>query len=213
MNKDLHNRFNKAFEKMPLVAILRGVLPENVCAIADVLIQSGFTLIEIPLNSPSPFKSIELLRQHCPMEVLVGAGTVLNPEDVKKLADIKAELIVTPNMDEDVLKEINNHDLISMIGCFSPSEAFKALKLGATAIKIFPVGNLGASYVKNIKAVLPSKVKVLAVGGVGTSNMEEFYTNQTDGFGLGNSLFNQNMTLDDIKKSAIDFVNTYKQLL
>lgn len=212
-NTQLINQFNHIMDEIPLVAILRGITDKDICQVADILMESGFKMIEVPLNSPNPFKTIELLRKHCPAEILVGAGTVLDVDSVKKLNDIGAELIVTPNLDNDVLTAINQYDnFISLIGCFSPSECFSAIKQGANAVKIFPANSLGAGYIKDIKSVLPKQTKVLAVGGIAVYNMHNYTKVNVDGFGLGGSLYTPDQSMDQIKKNAVDFITTFNQI-
>ncbi len=211
-DKNLTKMYEQASSKLPLVAILRGVKPEEVCEVADALIAGGFTMLEVPMNSPEPLKSIELLRKHCPADILVGAGTVLNIEDVKKLNDINAELIVTPNFNEELVKEVMKYNFVSLIGCFSPSECFSAVAMGVTAIKVFPANTLGANYIKNIKAVLPVGTQVLAVGGIDPTNMKPYTDVAVDGFGIASSLYKPGRAVDEIKKIAIEFTNNYNNL-
>lgn len=198
----LKERFEQAFAQMPLVAILRGVQPDEVIGVADVLIEAGFTLIEVPLNSPQPFDSIERLVKHCPAHVMVGAGTVLSADDVQQLANIGSQLVITPNTDTAVIDACVSHGMIGMIGSMTPSEALLAFKHGATVAKIFPASRLGANYAKDIKAILPAHARLLAVGGVGEPELEQYKAGGYDGFGLGSSLYKSGKSLEDIATAA-----------
>lgn len=206
------DRFTQALTHMPLVAILRGIQPSEVQVVADVLIEAGFKFIEVPLNSPTPFDSIERLVKHCPDDVLVGAGTVLNIQDVNRLSTIGASLVVTPNTETSVVDACSKHSMISMIGAMTPSEALSATAHGATAIKVFPAARLGPNYANDIKAVLPAGACLLAVGGVGIDNMESYVRGGYDGFGLGTKLYTPGSTIQDITESARDFCDAWSKI-
>ena len=181
--------FERALDQLPLVAILRGVQPDEVVPIADALIKAGFTMIEVPLNSPEPFTSIRRLVDYCPEDVLVGAGTVLQPDDARHLGEIGARLLVTPNTDSSVIQTGREAGLITIIGCLTPSEAFTALANGATALKIFPAGHFDPGYASDLKAVLPTGVRLLGVGGIGSGQIASYRAGGYDGFGIGSSLY------------------------
>ncbi|ANF56288.1 2-dehydro-3-deoxy-6-phosphogalactonate aldolase [Halotalea alkalilenta] len=181
--------FDTALVQCPLVAILRGITPAEIDPALDALVEAGFKLIEVPLNSPDPFISIERLAARAPADVAVGAGTVLDSADVHRLADIGASLLVTPNVDLEVLKASRERGLGSLIGCLTPSEAFTALKAGARAVKLFPAARFGTGYLKDIKSVLPKQARVMAVGGVRLDNMAEWHAAGIQGFGFGSNLY------------------------
>jgi len=208
----LQDRFETAFAVTPLVAILRGVKPDEVITVADVLIEAGFTLIEVPLNSPQPFDSIERLVKHCPAHVMVGAGTVLSAANVDRLASIGSQLVITPNTNTDVVDACARHGMIGMIGCMTPSEALLAFEHGATVAKIFPASRLGAGYAKDIKAILPTGSRLLAVGGVGEAELAEFAAGGYDGFGLGSSLYKPGKSLAELSTSAVQLCERWRAI-
>lgn len=175
--------------KRSLVAILRGIRPEETATVVDALVEEGFEAIEIPLNSPQAFASIRLaIERHSP-QVLIGAGTVLTPEDADRLADIGGRLLVSPNVDPAVLARAAERGLVTMPGVFTATEALLALRCGASALKFFPAATLGASGIAAIRAVLPQHAIVGAVGGVADSHFAEFVQAGIRTFGLGSSLY------------------------
>lgn len=181
--------FEQAFDDMPLVAVLRHITPEEIIPVADELIDAGFRFLEVPLNSPDAFTSIEMLTKHCPSYVLTGAGTVLEPSQCKRLADTGAKLMVTPNTDVDVIDAAVSAGLYPLIGCLTPTEALQAVRHGARGLKIFPASRMGPDYLKDIRAVLPQGTKILPVGGIGLETMETFHAKGADGFGFGTNLY------------------------
>ncbi|PLW75313.1 2-dehydro-3-deoxy-6-phosphogalactonate aldolase [Cohaesibacter celericrescens] len=194
--------FDKAFAQMPLIAILRGITPDESEAILKILVEAGFTLIEVPLNSPDAFKSIELMAKSAPEGVLIGAGTVLRAQDVKRLKEVGGRFVVTPNTDLSVIEASVSSDMPIANGCMTPTEALAAAKAGATILKIFPAARLGAGYIKDIKAVLPPQLPVVAVGGVGPNEFEEFVAHGVVGFGIGSDLWKPGRTPQDVAASA-----------
>lgn len=186
----------------PLVAILRGVAPDDVLALADVLVDCGFRCIEVPLNSPSPFESIHKLAQRHGPSVVVGAGTVLSAADVHRSAVAGAQLVLAPNRDADVIRSARLHGLLAMPGVATPTEAFEALAAGAQALKLFPADVLGTASFKGWRAVLPAGTPLFAVGGVDTSNLAAFHQAGAAGAGLGSSLYVPGRPLDDVRRRA-----------
>ncbi|MBQ7696590.1 MAG: 2-dehydro-3-deoxy-6-phosphogalactonate aldolase [Lentisphaeria bacterium] len=182
----------------PAVAILRGITPAEVPEICDRLFAAGIRLLEIPLNSPEPFKSIAAAAEHCEGRQLVGAGTVLTPEDVRKVRDAEGTFIISPNTDADVIRETKRLGLISIPGFFTASEGFAALKAGADFLKLFPAC-LGPGYVKDLKAVI--KAPILAVGGVNAENIPAFMK-VCAGVGIGSALYKPGKTPDQLEKDA-----------
>ena len=207
-----HSVFERAFAAMPLVAILRGVKPEEVVPVADALMEAGFKLIEVPLNSPHPFDSIGRLVAHCPEDVVVGAGTVLQPVDATRLGDLGARLMVTPNTNPAVIDAATAAGLAPLIGCMTPSEALQALAHGAVALKVFPARCVPPHFAKDLKAVLPGKVPVVAVGGIDEAEMAPFRTGGYDGFGFGGSLYTPGRKASDIYSIARTLVQTWSSL-
>jgi 2-dehydro-3-deoxyphosphogalactonate aldolase len=195
--------------KRPLVAILRGIRPDETMGIVDQLIESGFTAIEIPLNSPDPFRSIEMAVRMAPPEVLIGAGTVLTTEAVDQLHEVGGRLMVTPNTDAEVLTRARARGMVTMPGVFTASEALLAAKCGASSLKFFPASVLGASGITAIRAVLPADLMIAAVGGVSDKNFADYVNAGIFAFGLGSSLYKPGMTAVEIKERAKVTIDAY----
>ncbi len=192
-----------ALLRHPLVAILRGVTPDEVLAVADVLVDCGFHTLEVPLNSPDPFTSIRRLVARHGSTVLVGAGTVLNTADVWRCADAGARLVLAPNCDVDVIRAACAQGLVAMPGVATPSEAFEALAAGAQALKLFPADVLGTASFKGWRAVLPACVPMFAVGGVDAGNLRAFREAGAAGAGLGSSLYAPGRSPEDLRSRAL----------
>ena len=188
--------------KRPLVAILRGVKPDEADGIVSVLIEAGMTAIEIPLNSPDPFRSIEIAVKRASAGVLVGAGTVLTTDDVDRLRDVGGKLLVAPNVDTQVIARAHEHGMVTMPGVFSPTEALLAASVGASSLKFFPASVLGAAGISAIRAVLPAGAMIAAVGGVSDQNFAEYVRSGVRAFGLGSSLYKRGMTAPDVAARA-----------
>jgi 2-dehydro-3-deoxyphosphogalactonate aldolase len=195
--------------KRPLVAILRGVKPEETAGIVDVLIESGMTAIEIPLNSPDPFRSIEIAVKKAPAGILVGAGTVLTVEAVDRLHDAGGRLLVTPNVDVDIIARARAHGMVTMPGVFTPTEALLAAKAGASSLKFFPASVLGAAGITAIRAVLPAGLMIAAVGGVSDKNFADYIKAGINAFGLGSSLYKPGMTSAEVAARAKATIDAY----
>jgi 2-dehydro-3-deoxyphosphogalactonate aldolase len=199
--------------KRPLVAILRGIKPEETEAIVGVLIEAGMTGIEIPLNSPDPFRSIATAVKQAPANVLIGAGTVLTAGDVDRLHDAGGKLMVSPNVDTEVLARAHQHGMVTMPGVFSPTEALLAARSGASSLKFFPASVLGASGIAAIRAVLPAGVMIAAVGGVSDQNFADYIKSGVTAFGLGSSLYKPGMTAADVAARARATIDAYDQAI
>ncbi|WP_294197247.1 2-dehydro-3-deoxy-6-phosphogalactonate aldolase [uncultured Sphingomonas sp.] len=210
MTTETHTRFDTAFAAAPLVAILRGLTPAEAPAIGDALVEAGFTLIEVPLNSPDPFDSIRILVERIGDRALVGAGTVLTTEDVGRVADVGGTLIVSPNTNTDVIRASVARGLISMPGYFTASEGFAALAAGATALKLFPADGTTPAYLKAQRAVLPKTTKMLAVGGITPENMADWRAAGADGFGLGSNLYRPGKSADAVAQEARRYLSALK---
>jgi len=211
MNNTNAQLLNDALGDLPLVAILRGILPSEIEAIAKVLVEEGFRFIEVPLNSPDAWQSIRLLKSGVPENVLIGAGTVLDEQASAKLAELDAVLQITPNTDVGVIQAGKAAGLATFTGFMTPSEAFAAVKAGTTALKLFPSQRLGCDYFKDIKAVLPKDIPVLAVGGVNASNMEEWIDAGISGFGFGSNLYTPGRTPEEVRVLAAELVQVWKK--
>ncbi|WP_173419156.1 2-dehydro-3-deoxy-6-phosphogalactonate aldolase [Ensifer adhaerens] len=195
--------------KYPLVAILRGLKPEETEGVVGTLIEAGFTAIEIPLNSPDPFRSIETAVKMAPQGCLIGAGTVLTTEQVEQLADVGGKLMVSPNVEPAVIRLAAQKGMVTMPGVFTPTEALAAAAAGATGLKFFPASVLGPSGIAAIRTVLPTDVEVAAVGGVSEENFADYARIGIRSFGLGSSLYKPGMTAADVGKRAIATIKAY----
>jgi len=197
--------FFSAIEKHPLIAILRGIKPTEVVDVAEILIEKDFKIIEIPLNSPDPIRSIELLTHYFENHAIIGAGTVLDEASIRSIAEAGAKLVVMPNGNGIVVKAAKDRGLIAIPGIATPSEAFAMLEAGADALKLFPAEGIPPSVLKAMKAVLPSTVPILPVGGITPEKMNDYLKAGAIGFGLGSALYKPGMTLRDIRKNAEAF--------
>jgi 2-dehydro-3-deoxyphosphogalactonate aldolase len=181
--------FDRYFAECPLVAIIRGVTPEDAEATAAAIFEGGIRIIEVPLNSPRPFDSIEIIAKAFGDRALIGAGTVLNTDDVQRVQAVGGRLIVAPNMNEDVIRATVDAGMASSPGVFTPTEAFAAIAAGAHALKLFPAEAASPAVVKAQKAVLPKGVPLIVVGGVRADNVGDWLDAGADGFGLGSGLY------------------------
>ena len=197
---------------LPLVAILRGLQPDRARDVGMALVDAGFRMIEVPLNSPDPFRSIEVLAKSLPGSVLVGAGTVMEPDDVNGVRDVGGRLIVMPHGDLKVVRRAKELGLACTPGVATPTEAFAALRAGADAIKIFPAEAMPPIIVKAWRAVLPKHVIVLPVGGIKPDTMKDYVAAGANGFGLGSALFTPAMSAPEIGRNARDFAEAWKAL-
>ncbi len=198
--------FDAAFAQCPLVAILRGVRPEEVEAIGDELVDAGFTLIEVPLNSPEPLDSIARLSRRLSDSAVIGAGTVLRAADVAAVANAGGTMIISPNADAHVIEAAAAAGLVSLPGIATPTEAFAALAAGATALKLFPAEAISPAGLKAMRAVLPEMARVLPVGGITSETMESWLGAGAAGFGLGSALYRAGLTAPDVAARAKTFV-------
>ena len=190
--------FFSAIEKHPLIAILRGIKPTEVVDVAEILIEKDLKIIEIPLNSPDPIRSIELLAHYFENRAIIGAGTVLDESSIRSIAEAGAKLVVMPNGNGIVVKAAKDRGLIAIPGIATPSEAFAMIEAGADALKLFPAEGIPPSVLKAMKAVLPSTVPILPVGGITPEKMNDYLKAGAIGFGLGSALYKPGMTLRDI---------------
>ena len=199
--------------KRPLVAILRGLKPEETQAVVGGLIETGFTAIEIPLNSPDPFRSIEIAAKMAPADCLIGAGTVLTVEDVQSLENAGGRLMVSPNVEPEVISLSAAKGMVTLPGCFTATEALAAAKAGATGLKFFPASVLGPSGINAIRAVLPKDLLIAAVGGVSDTNFAEYVKGGITAFGLGSSLYKPGMSAEDVIAKARITIKAYDRAM
>ncbi len=194
-----------------LIAILRGIEPDEAVAVTQELINSGIHTIEVPLNSPEALTSIARMCQQFGHEYQIGAGTVVSADDVLRVSEAGGSFIVSPNCNESVIKQTKALGMKSYPGVFTVTECFAALEYGADALKLFPASILGPSGVSAIRAVLPKTTKLYAVGGVDTTNMTSWIEAGIDGFGIGSSLYKPGKSISDISSVAREFVTTYSR--
>lgn len=192
-----------------IIAILRGIRPEEVETVTSVLIECGITKIEVPLNSPQPFESIEMMARLFGDAALIGAGTVLNSDDVNRVADVGGAMIVSPNCNELVIKATKSLDLLSYPGVFTPTECLAALRFGADGLKVFPSNLMGPNGLIAIRAILPQETQIFAVGGVGPENFAEWREGGAQGFGIGSGIYKPGNAPADVKLKAKKIVSGY----
>lgn len=192
-----------------LVAILRGVTPDEVGPIGDALVDAGFEAVEVPLNSPDALASIGHLVERLPNHIFVGAGTVLSTDEVEAVGSVGGRLVVSPNVDEAVVRTAVKLGMVTMPGVFTPSEAFAALRYGASGLKFFPASVLGPTGIAAVGAVLPKGVAIGAVGGVGDTDFAAFAAAGVSIFGLGSSLYRPGSTASDVAAKARAAVAAY----
>lgn len=197
----------------PIIAIIRGVKPDEATDITAALIEGGIDRIEVPLNSPSPLDSISAMAKKFGDKALIGAGTVLTVDDVNAVADAGGKLIVSPNMDVDVIRASKARGLQSFPGVLTPTECFAALQAGSDGLKIFPSFLLGSAGLKAIRAVLPAETPIYMVGGVGPANFAEMLAAGAQGFGMGTKLYQPGYTADEVYKRAVETAEGYDKAL
>ena len=209
---DAAARFAAAFAACPIVAVLRGVSPSEIDAIGDVLVEAGIRILEVPLNSPDPFESIERLARRHGEHALVGAGTVLDTGKVAQVAAAGGKLVVSPDTNPAVIAATVAADMVSLPGFFTPSEAFAALAAGAHGLKLFPAEGSSPAALKAMRAVLPKDAAVLAVGGITPETMAPWRAVGADGFGLGSNLYRAGKSAADTAADAARFVAAVRAL-
>ena len=202
----------QAMAQNGLIAILRGLRPEESVAIGQVLYDAGFRIIEVPLNSPQPYDSIRLLRNSLPADCLIGAGTVLSAEQVQQVKAAGGQLIVMPHSDPAVLKAAKEAEMYLAPGVVTPTEAFAALAAGADVLKLFPAEALTPAVVKALLAVLPKGTALVPVGGITPDNMQPFLEAGVAGFGLGSGLFKPGLTVQQVAENAKAYSQAWQSL-
>ncbi|WP_213958393.1 2-dehydro-3-deoxy-6-phosphogalactonate aldolase [Variovorax sp. dw_954] len=200
--------FQAAMQQLPLIAILRGLTPAEAADMGDAIVEPGFRLLEVPLNSPRPLESIASMRQRFP-QALVGAGTVLNAQQVREVHAAGGQLIVSPNFNAEVIAEAVRLDMVCLPGVMTPTEAFGALAAGATGLKLFPAELASPAVVKALLAVLPAGTPLMPVGGIAPHNMGEWRAAGAAGFGIGSSLYKPGKTAAAVREDATKFVSAW----
>ena len=197
-------RFRSLLSRHPLVAILRGLTPQEAVPVGRALVEGGFRIIEVPLNSPDPLASIRALVQELP-DAMVGAGTVLDAQQVREVHAAGGQLVVAPNFNPEVVRESVRLEMASAPGIATPSEAFAALAAGATALKLFPAEMIPPAAVKALRAVLDADVLLLPVGGIGLDNMAVYRLAGANGFGIGSALYVPGLAPAEVLERARHF--------
>jgi 2-dehydro-3-deoxyphosphogalactonate aldolase len=204
-------QINDALEACGIIAILRGVTPDEAVAVGDALYTAGIRIVEVPLNSPDPFNSIGKLAKSFAGRMVVGAGTVLSVADVNMLKASGGTISVSPDCNTDVIAQALALGLDPLPGVFTPTEAFAAIRSGSQHLKLFPAEAASPTTVKAWRAVLPKHIKVHAVGGVTPSNMGEWLACGVSGFGIGSSLYKPNMSPSAVSESAVKLVAAWRR--
>ena len=197
--------------QMPIIAVLRGVGPEQVVPIAETLVESGIRVVEVPLTSPESYESLKLLIAAVPSDVLVGCGTITTTEQIDRARDMGARLIVSPHADPDLVVYATRHGLASFPGFATPTEALSMVKHGASALKYFPAKSLGALGLKEVRVILPQTMLVAAFGGISALNMHEFWQAGAGAFGVGSSIYRRGWTANQVRKAVLPVVEAARQ--
>ena len=205
-------RFATAMRQLPLIAILRGIAPHQAAAIGAALVEAGFAMLEVPLNSPQALDSIRLLAQSHP-DALVGAGTVLTEIQVDAVLAAGGQLIVAPNFDAAVVRRAVRLGMVCLPGVLTPSEAFAAIAAGAHGLKLFPAEMASPAAVKALRAVLPAATLLFPVGGITRGNMGPWRAAGADGFGIGSALFQPGKSASAVREHALDFAAAVREAI
>ena len=203
--------FDQAFEACPLIAILRGLKPDEAISIGEALVDAGITILEVPLNSPDPFESIARLAKALQGRAIVGAGTVYRRTEVDRIVEAGGTLIVSPNTNVEVIAHAASLGLVSAPGMFTPSEAIAALDAGAHVLKIFPGELMSPQGVKAMSAILPRGSRMVLVGGVNEQTFAQYKTTPLAGYGIGSSLYASGVTAKEISERAKRFISAYRE--
>ena len=204
--------FRESLRRFPLIAILRGVSADEVVELGNVLLECGFRVIEVPLNSPRPLQSIQRLRESLPADCIVGAGTVLSATQVREVASAGGQIIVMPHSDPSVIRAAKDAGLICAPGVVTPTEAFAALAAGADALKLFPAELVSPAVLAAMRSVLPPSTLMLPVGGITPESMQAYRKAGASGFGLGSALYRAGQSLEQTTLNARRFVQAWQLL-
>ncbi len=201
---------SQAMTELPLVAILRGVAPEEVLGLGTALVEAGFRIIEVPLNSPDPFRSIETLAEALGHAALIGAGTVMSADAARQTADSGGRLVVMPHSDATVIRAAKAAGAWCLPGVATPTEGFAALQAGADGLKLFPAETLPPAAVKAWRAVVPADVPLLPVGGITADGMADYVAAGATGFGIGSALYRPGIGAEELATRAAAFVAAWR---
>ncbi|MES2783844.1 MAG: 2-dehydro-3-deoxy-6-phosphogalactonate aldolase [Pseudomonadota bacterium] len=205
---NIDQKFEAAVSALPLVAILRGIAPAEAIAVGTSLVESGWHIIEVPLNSPSPLDSIDAMAKAWP-DALIGAGTVVDVAQVRDVHAAGARLVVSPNFNADVVSESVGLGMVCLPGVATATEAFAALAAGASGLKLFPAEMISPAAVKALRAVLPPPVRLFPVGGIHTANMRSYREAGASGFGIGSALYKPGRAAEEVRRAALDFADAW----
>lgn len=205
--------FSRWLDPFPLIAILRGVTPDEVVDVAQALFDTGFRIIEVPMNSPEPLSSIEKLSEHFGEQILTGAGTVLKPSSVRNIHAAGGRLVVMPHADAEVVRTARSAGMFALPGFATLTEAFQMLDAGASAIKLFPAEAASAAVLKAIRAVLPPAAHVIPVGGITPETLAPYWQAGANGFGLGSALYKAGMGASEVADNARRFSQSIAALV
>jgi 2-dehydro-3-deoxyphosphogalactonate aldolase len=198
-------------DRLPLVAILRGVTPDEILPVGEALVDAGFTILEVPLNSPEPFASIARLVRRFGDEVLIGAGTMRTPADLDALVEAGGRLMVTPHGDPDLIRAAKQRGLLTLPGIATPTEAFAAIDAGTDGLKLFPAEMIPPTVVKAMRAVLPKSMPLFPVGGIEPGTMAAYRAAGANGFGLGSALYKPGLSTPEVAERARAFVEAWRR--
>lgn len=206
------NPLTPFLEPLPFVAVLRGIAPDEIPAVGGALVRQGFRVLEVPLNSPRPYASIRLLAERFGDRCLVGAGTVVDVEQVTLVNAAGGRLVVMPHADLAVVREAKRQRLVCMPGVATPTEAFAALAAGADALKMFPAEQLPPAALKAWRAVLPAEALVFPVGGMRPDNLGPYWAAGANGFGTGSNLYRPGATAEEVEQAAAAYAAAFRAL-
>jgi 2-dehydro-3-deoxyphosphogalactonate aldolase len=206
----IKNKFELAFQRCPLVGILRGIRPSEAIDVTETLVSVGFKIIEVPLNSPEALKSIEKIVSKFGDSCVIGAGTVVSEKQVTDLHNAGAALVVSPHADPELVEKTLEYDMYPIPGIATPTEAFRMIKSGATTLKIFPSELIKPKQLSSLVQVLPKNIRILPVGGINHENISDYLKAGAHGFGLGASLYQPGLEISTVRKNAVTLIKALR---